>query len=146
MQLATRVVNIRRERCTVYVGRARRGQRPSRWGNPFELGAKLSNQQAELLDHHPILETVPVGTTIVRDIAIKLYRAMLEKSIESGKLNRQHFMAIYGETLGCFCAPQPCHADIIAIFCQWFADNPKETGAPPEHWLPPTNEQAPRLL
>lgn len=61
--------------------------RPSKWGNPF----KLTSESAR-------------GSTLER------YEAWLRE--------QPHLMAAIGElrgkVLGCWCAPRPCHGDVLA--------------------------------
>lgn len=61
--------------------------RPSKWGNPFRIG--------------------PDGT---REEVVAKYRAWL--------LKQPHLLAalpeLRGKTLGCWCAPQACHGDVLA--------------------------------
>lgn len=76
------VVNARRERFDVYVGR------PSKFGNPFLIGKD--------------------GT---RAEVIEKYRAHLLASpglLEAAKTE------LRGKTLGCFCAPLPCHGHVLS--------------------------------
>lgn len=84
------VANIHRgQRYDVYVGRPRAGSSAASapWGNPFVLG-KDGN----------------------RDEVIRKYREWLPTQL--------HLMArlpeLAGKVLGCFCAPAPCHADVLA--------------------------------
>ena len=65
----------------VYIGR------PSKWGNPFRIGAD--------------------GTR--RDV-IEKYRAWIAKRLDL--LTSLH--ELKGKRLGCFCKPQPCHGDVLA--------------------------------
>jgi len=64
---------------TVYVGR------PSRWGNPFKIGANGNRQQV-----------------------IAKFRSSL--SIEDRKKIRRELV---GKNLSCWCSPLPCHADVL---------------------------------
>lgn len=61
--------------------------RPSKWGNPFVIGRDGTREQV-----------------------IAKYRNWL--------LSQAHLMAalpeLKGKTLGCWCAPQACHGDILA--------------------------------
>lgn len=94
------VVHCKRNKYDVYVGR------PSKWGNPF------------LID-----EDTP------RDDVLKMYREWLDgdreislvaaKSMGIGfRLKPPTIQEIKeelrGKVLGCWCAPRPCHADILA--------------------------------
>jgi hypothetical protein len=83
------VVHCKKEKYDVYIGRAvpRAGLKASAWGNPFVLGKH--------------------GT---REEIMKQYRAWL--------LNNPELMArlpeLKGKVLGCWCAPEACHGDILA--------------------------------
>jgi len=72
--------------------------RPSIWGNPFKIG--------------------PDGT---RHQVIQKYRAWI--------LTQPHLLArlpeLRGKTLGCWCAPRPCHGDVLAELAD--APLPQET-------------------
>lgn len=128
----TAVVNLRQSRYHVYIGRSRRGQPPSKWGNPFPTGRKLTRQMAGLVANHPILRVYPPGTLIDRAAAIALFRARLETQLADDQLTAADFLDIQGKTLGCFCKPQDCHGDVIAEFCEWFAQHPEASTGPPE--------------
>lgn len=62
--------------------------RPSIWGNPFEIG-KDGNREEVIEKYKKYLETKP---------------ELMERAKKELK----------GKILGCFCAPQPCHGDILA--------------------------------
>ena len=76
----TRVVHQSRTPFDVYIGR------PSKWGNPFEIG--------------------PDGT---RAEVIEKYREWLLAQPEL--LSQLH--ELKGKTLGCWCSPLPCHGDVL---------------------------------
>jgi hypothetical protein len=63
--------------------------RPSKWGNPFHVGRD--------------------GT-----------RAQVIERYERWLLDQPELVAalheLRGKTLGCWCAPQPCHADVLARY------------------------------
>lgn len=84
-EIRARAVNIRAERCDVYVGR------PTKWGNPFPLPVKANlEQRAEV-----------VG-------AYREYLRMNEQLVLDARRE------LRGRTLGCFCKPKECHADVLA--------------------------------
>jgi len=83
------VVNIRREKCDVYIGRAGRGE-DGYFGNPFRLKAEESR-----------------GATIER------YREWFERRIEEDAEFRRRVLELKGKRLGCFCKPHACHGDVI---------------------------------
>ena len=61
--------------------------RPSRWGNPFSIGRHG--------DREHVIEMYRAWIFTQRDLLCSL-----------GELK--------GKRLGCFCAPKPCHGDILA--------------------------------
>lgn len=61
--------------------------RPSRWGNPFHIGP--DGDRAEV---------------------IAKYRAHLDRNPELKALVREE---LEGRDLVCWCAPEPCHADVL---------------------------------
>lgn len=83
-----RVVHCRRERYDVYIGR------PSRWGNPF---------------------TLPKGVQRSPNAA-RARAAVIAKYEEWLKAQPELLAALHelrGKRLGCFCAPLPCHGDVL---------------------------------
>lgn len=76
-----RVVHCKRARYDVYIGR------PSKWGNPFEIGRDGNRQQV-----------------------IEKYRAWI--LTQPGLLKA--LPELKGKILGCWCAPQACHGDVLA--------------------------------
>lgn len=61
--------------------------RPSKWGNPFAIGRD--------------------GT---RETVIALYRDYLDVVVLAGRLDLSE---LSGKDLVCWCAPLPCHADVL---------------------------------
>lgn len=80
----TRVVNIRNEKCDVYIGRG------SRFGNPYIIG-KHGNR-AEV---------------------IELYRKKFIAKLFDDEEFADEVCSLKGKRLGCYCAPLPCHGDVI---------------------------------
>lgn len=72
----------------VYVGR------PSKWGNPFHTKETLYGKPSKLY---------------TRDEAISLYELYITNNEEL--LSQLH--ELKGKDLVCWCAPYPCHADIL---------------------------------
>ncbi len=77
----TRVVHCKKEPYDVYIGR------PSKWGNPFEIGKDGS-----------------------REHVIFLYGEWL---LENPSL-REDIPELIGKVLGCWCSPKLCHGDLLA--------------------------------
>jgi len=63
--------------------------RPGPWGNPFEI-----------------------GTHGDRDTVVSRYRQWLEAQPHLMRLARRE---LAGKTLGCWCAPEACHGDVLAL-------------------------------
>ena len=81
----TRVVNINKERCDVYVGR------PSPFGNPYVIGKD--------------------GT---REEVIAAYSVYFHKRLDFDPEWKAKVGALKGRVLGCHCKPSACHGDVIA--------------------------------
>ena len=82
--METIVVNLKKEPYDVYIGR------PSKWGNPFKIGPRMTREEA--ISHY--------REWIVRQP--ELIAALHE-------LKRKR--------LGCFCKPLPCHGDVLKELC-----------------------------
>ena len=83
------VVHCKKQKYDVYVGRAvsRSGLKASIWGNPFVLGKDGS-----------------------RDDVMAKYRAWLL----ANPALLEKLPDLKGKVLGCWCAPEACHGDILA--------------------------------
>ena len=85
----TCVVNLRKTRYDVYIGRG------SKWGNPF---THIKNR-----------ETKAEYIVATRSEAIARYRAWI--------VTQPHLIAALHELkdkrLGCYCAPKSCHGDVL---------------------------------
>lgn len=95
-----RVVHCKREPFDVYIGR------PSVYGNTYT---------------HKVLETTCAEQykPTVAD-AIDAYEYDLRVALESDpEFMRNEFLGpIAGKTLGCWCAPNPCHGDVLVKLCR----------------------------
>ena len=69
----------------VYIGRG------SKWGNPFRIGRDGSRSEV-----------------------IAKYRRWLWAEIQAGRVDLAELAALHGKTLGCWCAPEACHGDILS--------------------------------
>ncbi|HML21835.1 MAG TPA: DUF4326 domain-containing protein [Aggregatilinea sp.] len=83
-----RTVNGQRPAYDVYVGRASRGFKASDWQNPFKIGEDGD-----------------------RDEVIEQYRDYLT-AYRPDLLGR--IPDLTGKRLGCWCSPEPCHAEVLA--------------------------------
>lgn len=75
----------------VYVGR------PTSWGNPFKLPNFYRTQSKET-------------KMALRKSVISQYRTYLD---ENPNLKEQARLLLKGKDLICWCAPLPCHADVL---------------------------------
>jgi len=78
----------------VYVGR------PSKWGNPWRIGEK-----------HPA-----DGHRFTREEVVEMYRQALPQMLTTKREDGSLILDIEelrGKDLVCWCAPLPCHADVL---------------------------------
>jgi len=82
----------------VYVGR------PSKWGNPYKVGASK------------FILGIPRGVSesgrLTRKEAIERYEWRL-RATEIGATLMEQIDELRGKDLVCWCAPLPCHADVL---------------------------------
>ena len=83
--MAGRVVHCKRESFDVYIGR------PSRFGNPHTMKAHGNNRAA----------------------VIELFEETARMRLEVDERWREDVKGLYGKVLGCYCAPEPCHGDVL---------------------------------
>ena len=84
----TTVVNIKKEKCDVYIGR------PSSLGNPFRIG--------------------PDGD---REQVIEKYREWFYNKLKDEEF-RGRVEALKEKRLGCWCKPDACHGDVIVEYLE----------------------------
>ena len=84
------VVHCKREAFDVYIGR------PGPWGNPFVIGEDGS-----------------------RDEVIAKYRSHLWERVKASPEFVSKLASLHGKVLGCYCAPQPCHGDVLVRASAW---------------------------
>ena len=92
------VVHCKREDYDLYIGRGncpRTGER-GRWGNPFQIG--------------------PDGD---REEVIEKYRRWLWKEVKASRISVADLASLHGKTLGCWCAPQTCHGEVLEAASVW---------------------------
>lgn len=91
----TEVVNIRdhknwKAEGGVYIGRGFRGQRGSTFANPFKIGADGD-----------------------RDTVIEKYKKWISARLKHHSGVAEEFEGLRGKMLVCWCAPEPCHGDVL---------------------------------
>lgn len=52
-------------------------------------------------------------TLASRSEAIERYRRWLLEEIRSGRMPLQRLAALHRQRLGCWCAPEPCHGEVL---------------------------------
>ena len=99
------VVNLRREpklreqfEYAHVVGNTVLIDRRTRWGNRFRIGPGQDREQV-----------------------IARYRADLWRRIRAGEIALQELAELDGCWLACWCAPLPCHGDVLARAAAWAA-------------------------
>lgn len=89
------VVNRRYSNYDIYIGR------PSRWGNPFKIGADGTRQQV-----------------------IDKYREWVVKQPELMAALHE----LRGKRLGCWCKPRACHGDVLVELLEQKGEGPCKIG------------------
>ena len=86
--MSGRVVHVKHEPYDVYIGRAARGgYKKSIWHNPFKVGGDGMRQEVIAKYERYLLEDRP-------DLMCRLPE-------------------LQGKVLGCWCAPKPCHGNVL---------------------------------
>jgi hypothetical protein len=100
------VVHCRRAEYDVYIGRGRcpRSGEPSRWGNPFSHRETCSPG------------VIRAGS---RAEAIERYRRWLWERIKAGEVDLAGLASLHGKRLGCWCAPEACHGEVLDAAAFW---------------------------
>lgn len=93
--MKTRVVNLYKEAYDVYIGRPGKGQE-GYFGNPFQL--------------------VNTKDLAERQRVVEQYADYFSERLEKDQEFKRRVHALRGKTLGCFCAPNVCHGDVIAAY------------------------------
>lgn len=86
------VVHCKRAPFDVYIGRSSYGMESAGWGNPFRLERGNDGPRS-------------------RALVIAAYRRWL---LEQPDLVARAKRELRGKVLGCWCAPLPCHGDVLA--------------------------------
>jgi hypothetical protein len=100
------VVHCKCEDYDFYIGRGRdprTGER-GRWGNPFS---------------HRDSGVPGVIRVATREEAIERYRRWLWERINAGDISLAELVSLHGKRLGCWCAPQACHGEVLEAAAFW---------------------------
>jgi hypothetical protein len=101
----TTVVNLKTDAYDVKICRRPNGSipdppNPGCFGNPFPMKNQFDDEE--------------------REKVIALYREYFEERIENDPAFRAAILTLRGKRLACFCAPKPCHGDVIK---EWLDNN-----------------------
>lgn len=118
----TTVVNLRFQPYDVYIGRLRGID--EHFGNPFShVGSSLARVRVQTREDAIMAFASWLRGTAYRDVEPRRRNWILE-----------NLHTLTGKRLGCFCAPQPCHGDVLArladhiCICPPLEDGPDEPG------------------
>lgn len=84
------VVHCKRAKFDVYIGRAMPGFQASPFANPFKIG--VDGTRAEV---------------------IQKYEVWLREQLRNSPFLIKSLMELDGKVLGCWCAPQRCHGEVL---------------------------------
>jgi hypothetical protein len=96
----TTAVNLRVAQYDVYIGRAGRGL-DGTFGNPVAIGRPCPECGATHTEG---------GSTLA------CYERYLVRRIASDPAFKNRVLMLRGKRLGCFCAPRPCHGQVLAAW------------------------------
>lgn len=106
-----RVVNVSHEPCDVYVGRAHAGRPESPWGNPYRIEADPSARLYRIHVRGSDGRWREYTATHSKQLAVyslmRFYRIHVERELGN------RLPELIGKRLGCWCAPGPCHANVL---------------------------------
>lgn len=122
----TRVVNIRTERCDVYIGRGRTitnrfsenlpttyGSTAVVFGNPFKVGGYGGSRDA-VVELYRQLMLLRLGMLNPRRVPQRVMRARQDDAPAwTPEWWAERIRELDGKALGCWCAPQACHGDVL---------------------------------
>lgn len=118
-----RVVNVKHEPCDVYIGRKHAGREASPWGNPYFLryeaagGWTIWRQTAKGWEVY----TSSASRALIVRTMLDLYRIHVRRNL------RDRLPELVGKRLGCWCAPGPCHGDVLLeLLVEFKLDGPDE--------------------
>lgn len=74
--------------------------RATKWGNPFAMKNSSMEERRRVIDE---------------------YKRWLWKEITAGKVKVEDLAELAGKDLYCWCAPLPCHGDVLAKAAEWAA-------------------------
>lgn len=61
----------------------------------------------------------PITATLSREQSIAAYRDWLWQSLQRGDITEQTLLDLEGKDLVCYCAPRPCHGNVIEAAVAW---------------------------
>ena len=104
----TTIVNIRKSKFDIHIGRYNPKFGKSKFANPYKI-----------------------TDTCTRGEAIAHYRSWLTHQINVGNITIADLQALHGKVLGCWCKPLPCHGDVLIEFVEWAMTQPLDDSLSP---------------
>ena len=101
----TAVINIRHDRSVLAEPDVAHIDRATKFGNPYLIGRDGSRTEV-----------------------IEKYRTRLWREIRAGRMPLEDLAALHGKRLACWCAPEPCHGDVLAAAARWAAERLQTAG------------------
>lgn len=118
----TVVVNRNTSPFDVYIGR------PSRWGNPYVTRESLAKgmKQTQSMKVELVVDTREEAVEQYRrHLGFRLYTSEMCPLGHPDKELKQELLSLQGKRLGCWCAPKPCHGDVLKEFSDALAAGKK---------------------
>jgi hypothetical protein len=100
------VVHCQRASYDVYIGRGLdpHTREPGEWGNRYS--------------HRPSRVPGVVQVASPEEGMVR-YRFDLMRAVREGRVSLAKLLALHGKTLGCWCAPYPCHGEVLDAAAMW---------------------------
>ena len=116
--METKVINQKtegRQPHHVYIGRGKKGQPLSKYGNPYAISACYGDRNIAIERHRLWL-----WARITRTTESLEHQPQAEyQHLSQGRQLIAELASLRGCTLACFCKPQACHGDTLARAAEW---------------------------
>lgn len=84
---------------------------------------KFNLPQSIFANPFPLKEGEPRGTTIEK------YKKWLWEQLLEEKITKKDILSLEGKDLVCYCAPQPCHGNVLKAAFEYIKNNEKDFDA-----------------
>lgn len=89
---------------------------------PYDVRIDRATKWGNRYTHRKDIAARRQDTTYVeggREAAIEAYRQDLWRRIKAGEVTLDELANLHGKTLACWCAPRPCHGDVLVRAAAW---------------------------